>query len=151
MDNVLKFAILIVIVGGLSSCGGGGGSGASSVDSEKTYSSPSWINKDWKVVRLRYGVNVERLNMTMSVSGGNFEYHYPECDVYGQIAMDETLPIYVGNEYYILMTEVVGSCTWDIDSYVGASDGGVIWGEENGVTFYRVSYYDNIIWIYYLL
>lgn len=172
--SAIVFLILLLSMAPLSGCGSSGGSSSSgdqagdgsgdtgdqpdddtSDDSDDdsgsvaVHSVPEWMIGSWLVVRLRLGADVSSRNMILTVTETEFEYHYPGCDVYGSIEMDESTPYYASNEYTLLMTFVDCPVQWDIPSFDGAIDEGHIWADNEGDRFFRISdLYAQFTWVY---
>jgi len=94
---------------------------------------------------VNYGVE-----MTLIITANGFEYQYPDCFVAGTLNMNPQTPVYASNSYTLKMTRV--ECEkddWDIPTFVGATDRGHLWSEEDGRSFVRISdIYPTFVWIY---
>ncbi len=172
VNYIAIFGLFLPLLAPLSGCGSSGGSSSSQSeetapesggDSESnsddetedgselsvTHSVPGWMIGYWQVVRYRLGDDVSGRNMTMLVTETGFEYHYPGCDVYGVLSMDDSLPYYASIDYTLLMISVDCPTRWDIESFDGARDSGHIWADKGGMRFFRISdVYSAYAWVY---
>ncbi len=138
---------MLVALVGLSSCG----SDKSEYDlASVSHSVPSWMIGTWQAVRLKLGSDVSSYEMMLVITKDHFEYHYPDCDVYGVLSMDSELPMYASNPYILEMTESTDcSVQWDIPTFIGSMDFGRIWSDDDGFGIQRVSdIYPDYYWIY---
>jgi hypothetical protein len=172
--GAIIFLLLLLPIASLPACGSSGGSSSSSdqagddgedsgddttddTDDDSggdtvptvTHLVPDWLIGTWLVIRLRLGADVSRLNMILTVTDTGFEYHYPGCDVYGTLLMDDSIPFFASNDYELSMTSVDCASNWDIPSFAGSTDQGNIWADNEGERFFRLSdLYSQFTWVY---
>lgn len=134
-------------------CGAFGGSVVSPAPAKGTapivHSVPEWIKGDWSLIEINMGTDYTEYGMTFRVTGTEFEYNYPGCHVKGRLSMTPNAMMTTANVYTMIMDTVECSQQWDINTTVGATDGGYIWAWGNGQAFYRSSFYVGIdFWLY---
>jgi len=144
MTLKLTGSLLCLLTLSLTACGGGGGTGNS------PHQVPRWLMRQWRVTTVELGVPLDERGQNMTIDANHFEYHYPDCNVYGTLLMDPFIPSYASNQYVMTMDERTNcSVLVDIDAAPGVTDTGRIWSFDDGETFERLS--DNApgsFWVY---